>query len=224
MSLPIQSFRLSEVAEAGMDLGGFDTDAERTGTPAVRAIGECFAFNNQPLDEEASREGVSWHVWLLRRAVIGLWEERSRYNVYVCYTLHPGATRVFFCSHQERYPDKFCEVISATPAYIESGRDGFPVGYARSLAYWEAPCTAVALWPRGLRGEIEGARVVDTGNAMSYFSYPESEHARGIPVDEAGPEYIRVPQEEHAEFKFGNNVYRYLNRWAAGEMDLRLEF
>jgi hypothetical protein len=44
MSLPVQSFRLSEVAEAGMDLGGFDPGMERTGTPAVRAIGECFAF------------------------------------------------------------------------------------------------------------------------------------------------------------------------------------
>lgn len=29
MSLPIQSFRLSEVAETGMDLGGFDAGAER---------------------------------------------------------------------------------------------------------------------------------------------------------------------------------------------------
>ncbi len=45
-----------------------------------------------------------------------------------------------------------------------------------------------------------------------------------LPVDEAGPEYIRVPQSEHAEFTRGNNVYRYLNRWAAGEMDLQLEF
>jgi len=224
MSLPVQSFRLSEVAEAGMDLGGFDPGMERTGTPAVRAIGECFAFYSQPLDEESRREGISWHVWLLRRAVIGLWEERSRKKVYVCYTLHPGATRVFFCSHQKRHPEKFSEIITATPAYIESDRDGFPVGYARSLAYWEAPCTAVALWPRGLRGETDGARVVDTGNAMSYFSYLESEHDGGIPVDKAGPDYVRVPQEEHAEFKLGNNVYRYLNRWAAGEMDLRLEF
>jgi hypothetical protein len=86
MSLPIQSFRLSEVAEAGMDWAGV-AGAESGGTPAVQAIGECFAFHNQPLDEEANREGVSWHVWLLRRAVIGLWEERSRNKVYVCFRL-----------------------------------------------------------------------------------------------------------------------------------------
>jgi len=223
VSLPIQSFRLGEVTEAGMDWAGV-ARVERGGTSGVQAIGECFAFYSEPLNEEAQRDGLSWHVWLLRRAVIGLWGEGSRSKVYVCYTLHPGAIRVFFCSHQKRYLKKFCEVISATPAYIESGRDGFPVGYARSLAYWEAPCTAVALWPRGLRGETDGARVVDTGNAKSYFSYPESEHDGGIPVDEAGPEYIRVPQEEHADFKLGKNVYRYLNRWDAGEMDLRLEF
>lgn len=65
---------------------------------------------------------------------------------------------------------------------------------------------------------------MDTGNAMAYFSYPESEHDQGIPVDDAGPEYIRVPLEEHAEFKFGNSVYRYLNRWDAGEMDFQAEF
>ena len=79
------------------------------------------------------------------------------------------------------------------------------------------------MWPLGLQGEADSPRVVDTGNAMSYFSYPESDHDRGIPDDEAGPEYVRVPQAEHAEFKLGKTVYRYLNRWAAVEMDLRLE-
>ncbi len=176
MSLPIQSFRLSEVAEPGMDLSDFGSGMGRTGTPPVNAIGECFAFDSQQLADEARRGDFGWHLWLLRRALIGLWEERSRKKVYVCYTLHPGITRVFFCSHQKRDPNKFSEIITATPAYIESGRDSFPPGYARSLAYWEAPGTAVALWPRGLRGETDGARVVDTGNAMSYFSYPESEH------------------------------------------------
>ena len=46
MSLPVQSLRLNEVAEAGMDLGGFDPGMERIGTPTVRAIGECCAFEN----------------------------------------------------------------------------------------------------------------------------------------------------------------------------------
>jgi hypothetical protein len=75
-----------------------------------------------------------------------------------------------------------------------------------------------------LRVETDGERVLDSGNAMSYFSYPEFDHSRGISVDKAGPNYVRVPQEEHAEFKLGNNVYRYINRWAAEKMDLRLEF
>lgn len=54
--------------------------------------------------------------------------------------------------------------------------------------------------------------------------YPESGHDRGIPVDQAGPEHIRVPPEEQAEFKLGKDVCRYRNRWAAGEVGLRLEF
>jgi hypothetical protein len=224
MSLPIQNFRMSEVAEAGMDMGGFAASTERTFTPAVRVIGECFAFTSDALAAEAQGCGLAWHEWLLRRSVMGLWEERSRNKVYVCYTLHTGMVRVYFCSHQKRYPEKFHKIISATNAYIESGRDGFPMGYARSLAYWEAPCTAVALWPRGLGGETDGARVVDTGNAMSYFSYPESEHDAGISVDKAGPEYVRVPQQELTEFDSGGTSYHCMNRWAAGEMDLRLEF
>jgi hypothetical protein len=223
MSLPIQNYRTSEVAEAGMDWAGAAAVVS-SGTPAVQAIGECFAFHSDPLEVEARGCGLSWHEWLLRRSVMGLWQERSRNKVYVCYTLHPNMIRVFFCSHQKRHPEKFYEIISATNAFIESGRDSFPVGYARSLAYWEAPCTAVALWPRGLRGETEGARVVDTGNALSYFSYPESEHDGGTPVDKAGPEYVRVPQQELIGFNSGSTSFHCLNRWDAGEMDLRLEF
>jgi len=207
-----------------MDLDGFGAATERTGTLPMRVLGECVAFDNPQLDEKARRDGIGWHLWLLRRVVVGLWQERSRNKAYVCFTLHPGVTCVFFCSRQKRHPERFYDVMSATTAYMETGRDGFPPGQARSLAYWEPPCTAVALWPRGLRGETDGARVVDTGNAMSYFSYPDSDHSRGISVHKAGPDYVRVPQEEHAEFEFDSNVYRYLNRWAAGEMDLRLEF
>jgi hypothetical protein len=202
MSLPIQNYRMTEVAEAGMDWAGAAAVVS-SGAPAVQAIGECFAFHSDPLAVEARGCGLSWHEWLLRRSVMGLWQERSRNKVYVCYTLHPNMIRVFFCSHQKRHPEKF---------------------YARSLAYWEAPCTAVALWPRGLRSETEGARVVDTGNALSYFSYPESEHDGGTPVDKAGPEYVRVPQQELTGFSSGSTSYHCLNRWDAGEMDLRLEF
>jgi len=42
MSLRIQSFRLSEGAKLGMGLGGFAAGTERGGTPAVRAIDQCF--------------------------------------------------------------------------------------------------------------------------------------------------------------------------------------
>jgi hypothetical protein len=41
VSLPIQSFRLSEVAEAGMDWAGV-AGVESGGSAAVQAIGECF--------------------------------------------------------------------------------------------------------------------------------------------------------------------------------------
>ncbi|MGD1097358.1 MAG: hypothetical protein ABSB35_35905 [Bryobacteraceae bacterium] len=46
MSLPVQSFRLSEVAEAGMDLDGFGAGRERSGTLPVNAICECFAVDS----------------------------------------------------------------------------------------------------------------------------------------------------------------------------------
>jgi len=130
MSLPVQSFRLSEVAEDGMDLGGFGAEMERAGPLPMRVLGECFAFDNRQLDEEARRDGIGWHLWSLRQVVVGLWHERSRNKAYVCLTLHPGVTRVFFCSHQEDWPEKFYEIISATTAFMDSGRDSFPPGYA----------------------------------------------------------------------------------------------
>jgi len=158
MSLPLQSYRLGEVAEAGMDWSGMGKGMKPTGTSPGNAIGECFAFDSKQLGDEASGAGLSWHWWLLRRTLHGLWEERSRNKVYVCYTLHPGVTRVFHCSQQKRHPERFARIVTASPAYIEGGQDSFPPVYARSLAYWEAPCTAVALWPRGLRQETDGAR------------------------------------------------------------------
>jgi hypothetical protein len=97
---------------------------------------------------------------------------------------------------------------------MESGRDPVPAQHLRPLVYWEPPCTMVALWPLGLDEQEDGPRVVDTGNLVAYFSYPESDHKGGIPIDAAGPDYVRVPQEEHGVFELRGRQYRYLNRWA----------
>jgi hypothetical protein len=70
------------------------------------------------------------------------------------------------------------------------------------------------LWPMFDEGiEYEEPRVVDTGNLMAYFSYPEADHQEGVPVDLAGPDYIRVPNKAEEEFEYGKSTYRFLNRW-----------
>src|SRR5262249_16866937 len=99
--------------------------------------------------------------------------------------------------------NKFCKLVTNTNAYMESGTDIVPTRHMRPLAYWEPPCTMVALWPTGTRGEVGDRRVVDTGNLMVYCSYPESRHLGGVSVEEAGPDYVRVPQEEHSIFALG---------------------
>ncbi len=218
MNLPVQHIQISGVAEASFDLGGFAASLEPCVDLLARPCGQCFALSSEPLTEQAEDRGLAWHVYLSRLAVVGLWHQRSRCKVYVCYTLHPGLIRLFICSHQKRFPESFARVIQQTPACSESGRESFSAHSARPLAYWEPPATAVALWPTGLDGETDGARVVDTGNALSYFSYPESEHAGSVPVVLAGPDYVRVPQEERTAFNVGNRVYHCLNRWAAVEM------
>jgi hypothetical protein len=222
VTLKTQEIRLSQVAEGGVNLNEA-LSATTGGMPPVLAVGQCYAIEMSPLVENARKAEISWHAWLLHVAIVGLWSENSKKPAYVCYTLHSQVVRLFLCCHQKRYANHFYNVIEQTPGYMECGRDGFPPARARPLAYWDPPCTAVALWPSGTTGATDGARVVDTGNAMAYFSYPETDHAESIPVDKAGPDYLRVPAEEHAEFRWDRRTYRYLNRWAAVLMDLKVE-
>jgi hypothetical protein len=68
----------------------------------------------------------------------------------------------------------------------EAGMDagGFPGGLCAVAGVLGSALHSGRIVARGLRGEPEDARVVDTGSAMSYFSYPESEHDAGISVNE----------------------------------------
>lgn len=209
MMLSVQQIRLSRVAKACVAWG------EPRGV-----IGTCFALYSQRVEDEARKCGVAWHVWLLRLAIVSLWAQSSKKEAYVCYVRHNGVIRLFVCSRLLQSAPGFFKTIHKTPVFMERGRDPFPPALVRPLAYWEPPQNAIALWPTGLRGQTEGARVVDTGAMIGYSSYPESDHDRGVPVDEAGPEYVRVPQQEPAEFEWRGKTYRYLNRWAAVQMDL----
>ncbi|SPE59271.1 hypothetical protein SBV1_3090005 [Verrucomicrobia bacterium] len=46
----------------------------------------------------------------------------------------------------------------------------------------------------------------------------------GIAVDEERPEYLRIPQQEHAELPWKGRVYRYPDRWAAIALELKPDF
>ncbi len=213
----IQKIDWAMLAEPGFDLRAFYAPANGAEPAMSRVVGTCFAFPGDRLEDDAAETGVSWHVRLLQKAIAGLLDEASKKPALVCYALQSGMVRLFFCCLQKRYPGKFHDAMKGAPGFLESGQDGFPVAQARPLAYWEPPGTAIALWPTGLEGETDEPRVVDTGNAAAYFSYPESDHDSGVPVDEAGPEYVRVPQAEQDEFIRNGRNYRYLNRW----VDLR---
>jgi hypothetical protein len=190
MSLPIQSYRLSEIVEPGMNLGGFAPSTDHFFPPAVRAMGQCFAFDCEALALAAQESvGLGWRDWMLRRATVGLWEENSQSKVYVGYTLHPKMVRVFYSSRQEFYPEKFSDIITATPAYIESGRDGFAVGHVRSLAYWEPTGPVVALWPQELE-QFDGAKIPDTelvafnhGNCCYHYVNRQDGGEMELPLD-----------------------------------------
>src|SRR5206468_10495561 len=97
---------------------------------------------------------------------------------------------------------------------VESGYDYFAPGTCRALAWWEPPRNLTALWPPGPAGEMDGARIVDTGNLAAWFSYPESDHPLATPPDAAGGDYIRVPRQELECFNNRGAIYHYLNRFA----------
>jgi hypothetical protein len=222
MNLPVLCVRLRDYTDGGFDLGAFSAAprSQRSLEIPMRAIGECFAFKLAALNEEANRLSHSAHQWLLQLAIAGLWEEQPKKPAYVCYTLHGDIVRLFLCSRHKRHPVKFYGIVSKSGAYIESGQDGFQPEQARPLASWAPPCSASALWPSGLDGNTNGARVIDTGNLLAWFSYPESDHDQSVPVDMAGLEYLRVPQTELSSFNFTGRDYHYLNRWATVDISL----
>jgi hypothetical protein len=75
----------------------------------------------------------------------------------------------------------------------------------------------MALWPVGFYGETDVVRVIDSGQLIRWHSYPESDHDQSVPVDQAGPDYTRVPTDEHGSFIRNDRRYRYVNRWGIVE-------
>jgi len=200
-----QDIVITDVATSGVCLANL---AGISSAPSAQYIGKCFAFDEGRVSIEADQVGQCVHAHLLCQTIIGLWKEQCTEKVFVCYLLHPGMVRLFFCSQRKKYPAKFHTVLTQCAGYLECGQDAFALESIRPLAFWEPPCTSVALWPTGYYGETDGQRIVDTGNLLAYFSFEEESGC-----EEMEPEYIRIPTSEHSEFLLGKETYRYLNRW-----------
>lgn len=178
-----------------------------------KLTGRCYAYACDALASEYKQMGTTCHLWLLQHAIAALWEEHSRQKIFVCYEALSSAMRLFICSMRSVSLGKIQPILSQPSAYIETGQDYIPFSRIRPLVYWEPPTSMMALWPTGMNGETDGERVIDSGRLISWHSYPESDHAHSISVDDAGPDYTRVPTDEHGSFTLNDRLYRYVNRW-----------
>jgi hypothetical protein len=210
-ALSVLRIRLDDVARRGFPL--FTGRAEGS-PPGV--VGECFAYDYTKLVDTALQQGIPWHQWLLGQTIAGLVYERSPEPVFAFYEMPRGLVRLFLCRKQERPFRRASRLLIGHPPFIECGRDLARFELIRPLAYWEPPATAVVLWP--LPADTRsGPYVVDAGNMVAFFSYPEADHAESISVDAAGPDYIRVPAQEWSVLVVAGSEYRCLNRWAIVE-------
>lgn len=195
-----------------VDLGKIARIAETLDGPQL--IGQCFAYREAALLQKMEETGVAWHTAMLRQAIVGLWHQRSRRPTVVGYHIGGAVSRLFYLNQREQFPDRFFGAVRNLAGYMECGSSYVPHETFRPLSYWEWPCTCVALWPVGERFDPAAPRVVDTGNVMSYFSYPASDHDESIPVEVAGPEYVQVPTEDVTAFiSPDGHAYWNFNRW-----------
>jgi len=184
-----------------------------SGHEGPNIIGQAYAFSYQELCTVAMRHNLPWHQDLLQNVIRGLWHQHNGRPIYVGYDMTSGMIRVLASCRGQQTFSKFDAVMMTHPAYVEQGQAILGISKLRHVAYWDPPCTAIALWPTGLQGETDEPRVVDAANMAAFFSYPESDHDLGVPVDIAGPDYARVPVVEECFFTAGGKNIQYRNRW-----------
>jgi hypothetical protein len=103
-------------------------------------------------------------------------------------------------------------LLASLPGHIECGRDALSVVDMRPVAYWIPAGTLAALWP--LPYDVRpGPYVVDAGSVLEFRSYPEADHRKSVLLDQAGPDYMRVPTLP--EDRLDPEGIPYVNRWAA---------
>ncbi len=174
-------------------------------------VGQLFALDTARMMGEAQRVKLPWHLWLIRKSIAGLAAQASKRKVLVGYTYRASVTSVFFCSKQTGHPARFAAEFRKSDSFIESGEEAFAIGqYTRALALWIPPDTPVALWPSGYYGD-DGKGFVDAGNAVGFISYGET--SGSTPIEDAGPDYVRLPDEEDGSFELDGVVYKHKNRF-----------
>lgn len=218
MCLEIQDLCLSELIEKTPSISSFLEGSEDAELPADEGdsfCGPCFAFDAQRLTSTARERGLPWHLGLLRTVVTGFWAEKIRRPLFVCYEIGGGLLRVFVCDKSQwgKDSEKLAHALMMMPSFIEYGRETFSLESVRPLALWTPPGPPIALWPRGDQGEIDGERVVDTGNAYDYFSYPQAQHPPDSSLDKPGSDWLTVPTEPQTRFNWNGGIYHHVNRW-----------
>ena len=159
MKLPLLRIDASRVLKT-------EYDVLHGGTPTP--VGQMFAFHPAPLLDAAkamTSDDLSLHEYLLRMAIEGLWQMRTKQPAIVGYIPDSEAIpviRLFLMGRRELPFGKFTAAISKYPGYMESGRAFIRGNRNVLLAYWEYPCSAFAIWdpsPEGfpfLTSELEG--------------------------------------------------------------------
>lgn len=62
--------------------------------------------------------------------------------------------------------------------------------------------------------EIRLSDVAHLGTSMINLLGPEVDRNETIPVEQAGPDYVRVPTTEHEEVTMYGKTYTFMNRWS----------
>jgi len=114
-------------------------------------VGQVFAFDANQIRDEAKRQQVTNHDLLLWPTIQGLWDTYANQRVLAGYV--PGTKEIpvcglFLLSKKVIDWSQFHAVVTEIPGFMESGED-FVTGSVKGLlAWWDPPCTMVALWPR----------------------------------------------------------------------------
>jgi len=121
-------------------------------------VGQLFAFHSAPLLEAANAwtgSDLCLHEYVLRMAIEGLWQMRTKYTALVGYIPDSESTpiiRLFLMGRRDLPFGRFTAAVSKYPGYMESGRGYIDVSETVPLAYWEYPCSAYAIWPNSPEG------------------------------------------------------------------------